>query len=248
MGDVKLSAVAAIKQELKKFENPEKAAFLPKFFQAFPGGYGEGDQFIGVKVPDLRKTARKFFKDFTLEQAENLLREPVHEYRLAALFILVLKYEQAKTEAAKKAIVDLYLNNIPMINNWDLVDASADKILGSYLWEKDKALLFELARSGQLWKQRIAIISTYHFIKRRQYETTLEIAKILLTNQQDLIHKAVGWMLREIGNRDFEAEFNFLKEHYRKMPRTMLRYAIEKFEESLRQQFLKGLVDEESPK
>ncbi len=140
------------------------------------------------------------------------------------------------------AIVDLYLNNIPYINNWDLVDASADRILGPYLFEREKDLLYTFARSDHLWKQRIAIITTFHFIRKGQYDDTFNIARILLTNKHDLIHKAVGWMLRETGNRDFAAELSFLKEHYREMPRTMLRYAIEKFEEGLRQQFLKGLV------
>lgn len=138
--------------------------------------------------------------------------------------------------------MDFYLNNIPYINNWDLVDSSADKILGPYFFEQEKDLLYTLAHSDHLWKQRIAIITTFHFIRNGQFNDTFNIAKILLKNKHDLIHKAVGWMLREIGNRDFEAELNFLKDHYREMPRTMLRYAIERFEEGLRQQFLKGLI------
>jgi len=237
-----LTYIQSVKNELQKHINVEKANFLPKFFQAFPGGYGEGDQFIGVTVPNKRKVARKFYKDIPLVEVEELLNEPIHEYRLTALFILILKYDKFKTDAEKKAIVNLYLNNIRCINNWDLVDSSADKILGPYLLDKEKDLLYELARSDDLWKQRIAIITTYYFIRNNQFDHTLNIAKILLDHKHDLIHKAVGWMLREVGNRDFDVEFNFLREHYPQMPRTMLRYAIEKFEEGLRQQFLKGLV------
>ena len=237
-----MTYIQSVKNELQKHINVEKANFLPKFFQAFPGGYGEGDQFIGVTVPNKRKVARKFYKDIPLVEVEELLNEPIHEYRLTALFILILKYDKFKTDAEKKAIVNLYLNNIRCINNWDLVDSSADKILGPYLLDKEKDLLYELARSDDLWKQRIAIITTYYFIRNNQFDHTLNIAKILLNHKHDLIHKAVGWMLREVGNRDFDVEFNFLREHYSQMPRTMLRYAIEKFEEGLRQQFLKGLV------
>lgn len=234
--------IEAVKDELDKHKDAEKAAFLPRYFKVIPGGYGEGDQFIGVTVPLQRKVARKYCREVSLDEIEVLLREPIHEYRLTALFLLVLKYDKAKDEGEQRAIVDLYLNNIPYINNWDLVDASADKILGPYFFERERDLLYTFARSEHLWKQRIAIITTFHFIRNGQYHDTFDIARILLQNKHDLIHKAVGWMLRETGNRDFAAEYSFLKEHYREMPRTMLRYAIEKFDESLRQQFLKGLV------
>lgn len=237
-----LKYVQSVKDEMEKHINLEKAEFLPKFFQAFPGGYGEGDQFIGVTVPSQRKIARKYYKDITLDEIDKLLREPIHEYRLTALFFLVLKYEKAKTEAEKKAIVDLYLNNIYYINNWDLVDSSADKILGPYFMDKERDLLYVFADSDHLWKQRIAIMTTYHFIRNYQFDDTFKIAEVLINHKHDLIHKAVGWMLRETGNRNFDAEFTFLKENYKVMPRTMLRYAIEKFEEGLRQRFLKGLV------
>lgn len=231
-----------MKDALQKYANPEKAKFLPKFFQAFPGGYGEGDRFIGITVPDQRKVAKKYYNDITLAEIAELLQAPVHEYRLTALFILVLQYGKASSEAAKQAIVELYCANTAGINNWDLVDASADKILGAYYFDKDKALLYEFVDSNDLWKQRIAIIATFYFIRNQQFADTLKIAELLLQHKHDLIHKAVGWMLREIGKRDFAVEFNFLKEHYRQMPRTMLRYAIEKFDEDLRQQFLKGLI------
>ncbi len=237
-----MKSIQAVKDELGKYKNAEKAEFLPRYFKAAPCGYGEGDQFIGVTVPLQRKVARKYYREVSLDDIEILLKEPVHEYRLTALFLLVLKYEKAKDEGEQRAIVDLYLNNIPYINNWDLVDSSADKILGPYFLERGKGLLYAFARSDHLWKQRIAIITTFHFIRNGQYDDTFNIAGILLQHKHDLIHKAVGWMLREVGNRDFAAEFNFLKEHYREMPRTMLRYAIEKFDEGLRQQFLKGEV------
>lgn len=237
-----MNYVQTIKDELQQYADKEKAAFLPKFFQAYPGGYGAGDEFIGVSVPNQRKVAKKYYKQVPLDIVEQLLHEPVHEYRLTALFILVYKYEKLTTEPERKAIVDLYMANTAYINNWDLVDSSADKILGAYLLDKEKDILYKFANSNDLWKQRIAVIATFHFIKHNRYNDTLKMAVILLTHKHDLIHKAVGWMLREIGNRDFEVEFNFLKVYYKQMPRTMLRYAIEKFEEVLRQQFLKGLV------
>lgn len=231
-----------LKDELHKYTSPEKAAHLPRFFKTGPGEYGEGDVFIGVTVPDQRKVARNFFKQLGLAEIQELLGEKIHEYRLTALFILTYKYEKAKDETEQKAIVNLYLANTAHINNWDLVDSSADKILGAYLFDKDKQLLYAFARSGDLWQQRMAIIATYYFIKKGEYQDTLKIAENFLAHKHDLIHKAVGWMLREVGNRNPEVELDFLKQHYHQMPRTMLRYAIEKFEEGLRQKFLKGLV------
>lgn len=237
-----MELVAQIKAELAAQSIPEKAEYFPTFFQAYPGGYGEGDRFLGVMVPAQRKAAKKYYQKMSLEEVEKLLQEPIHEYRLTALFILVLKFQKAKREEEREKIVRLYLNNLEYVNNWDLVDASAEKILGAYLFQKDKDLLYRLARSGQLWKQRVAIIATFYFIKQNQFTDTLEIAKILLQHEHDLIHKAVGWMLREVGKRNFQVEYDFLVEHYREMPRTMLRYAIEKFEPSLRQKFLQGLI------
>ncbi|MHB1418399.1 MAG: DNA alkylation repair protein [Bacillota bacterium] len=235
--------VHAVVTELQQYADKEKAEFLPKqFFKAYPGGYAEGEQFIGVTVPNQRKVARKYFLQVSMQEAKDLLHDSIHEHRLTALLILVLKYEKSKSDSEKKAIVDLYLDNTAYVNNWDLVDSSADKILGPYLLDKEKSILDELARSNDLWKQRIAIIATYHFIRNNMYEDTLRIAFILLHHPHDLIHKAVGWMLREIGNRDFEVEYNFLFNSYKEMPRTMLRYAIEKFDEELRQKFLKGLI------
>lgn len=231
-----------IKQDLEQYINAEKAAYFPRYFNAFPGGYGEGDEFLGITVPDQRKIAKKYYKIIPLESILILLREPIHEYRFTALAMLVYKYEKAKTEAERKGVVDLYLANLSYINNWDLVDLSADKILGAYFFDKDKDILYQLARGDHLWKQRIAIMSTFYFIRNNEFKDTLEIAQILLHHKHDLIHKAVGWMLREIGKRDLPTELNFLKEHYQTMPRTMLRYAIERFEPELREKFLKGLI------
>lgn len=229
-------------QQLNSYTNPEKAAFLPHFFQAYPGGYGEGDCFIGVTVPDQRKVARKYYRTISLEELTVLIQSNVHEHRLTAIFILVLKYEKTKSELEKENLVNFYLNNISAVNNWDLVDSSAYKILGAFLFDKDRSLLYHFAASGGLWPQRIAIISTLYFIKRDDFVDTLKIADSLLEHDHDLIHKAVGWMLREVGNRDFAVEYNYLKDRYRRMPRTMLRYAIEKFEPELRKQFLEGKI------
>ncbi|MGI6424605.1 MAG: DNA alkylation repair protein [Tepidanaerobacteraceae bacterium] len=237
-----MSYVEEIKEELKKCIKDEKAAYLPKFFQAFEGGYGEGDRFLGVVVPDQRKVARKHYQLVSMRDIEKLLNEPYHEYRLTALFIMVYKFEKSKDEKEKEEIANTYLDNIEAVNNWDLVDASAPKILGPFLWDKNKDILYEMAQTPDLWKQRIAIMSTFYFIKQGEFDDTLKIAKILLNHEHDLIHKAVGWMLREIGNRNFDIEYDFLKENYKVMPRTMLRYAIEKFEPDLRQKFLKGLI------
>lgn len=232
---------ATVKNELQQYADPEKAEILTRFFKAVPGGYGEGDRFMGVKVPLQRKIARRYYKQISLEETETLLQDPFHECRLTALFILCLQMEKGNPRQ-KEEIVQLYLRNLSQVNNWDLVDASAEKILGPYLMDKDKALLYELAKSGELWKERVAMMTTFHFIKNGCFAEALELAEGFLDHKHDLIHKAVGWMLREIGKRDFETEYAFLQQHYRKMPRTMLRYAIEKFDPQLRQKFLKGKI------
>ncbi len=234
--------IEAIKKYLQSCIDPEKAAHLPKFFQAYPGGYGEGDLFLGVTVPNQRKVSRKYSKIITMDELEELFKSKYHEHRLAAIFMLVLKYERAKTGQEQKQLIDFYLSNLSAVNNWDLVDSSAYKLLGPHLYDKDKSLLYELAVSNNLWKQRIAIITTYYFIKKDDYTHTFKLADLLIDHEHDLIHKAVGWMLREVGNRNFEAEFNFLIPRYKQMPRTMLRYAIEKFEPELRKEFLAGTV------
>ena len=232
--------IQKIKTKLKQIANKEKAEVLQRFFKTGPGEYGEGDVFIGVKVPDLRKVA-KDFRDLAAEDVIVLLESIIHEERLLALLILVRKYVKGN-ETAKKRIYRLYLKKTKFINSWDLVDGSAHHIVGDYLMDKNKAPLYRLAKSEDLWERRIAILATFYFIKHGKYEETLKIAKILITDEEDLIHKAVGWMLREIGKRDMIFEEMFLKQHYKEMPRTMLRYAIEKFPESKRQKYLKGEI------
>jgi 3-methyladenine DNA glycosylase AlkD len=211
-----------------------------KFFQAYSGGYGEGDKFWGITVPVQRSIAKKYYKLLSLEEMAVLIRHEVHEVRLTTLMMLVYRFEKSKDE--REAIARIYLDNLDYINNWDLVDSSAHYILGAWLLDKPHTILFELAKSDHLWKQRIAVISTYHFIRKGQYDTTLQLAELLLHHKHDLIHKAVGWMLRELGNRDYATEYAFLKQHYHTMPRTMLRYAMEKFDEDVRQDFLKGRI------
>ena len=220
--------LSKLKYELKQIANPEKATILQKFFKTGKGEYGEGDIFLGVTVLEQRKIAKRYV-DLDLKDIKELLSNKVHEYRLTGFLILIYKFEKAD-EKEKKGIVDFYLKNIKSANNWDLIDCVAEKILGSYLINKDKEILYELAKTDNLWKKRIAIISTFEFIKNDQFEDTLKISEILLNDEHDLIHKAVGWMLREVGKRDIEIEEAFLKKYYKTMPRTMLRYAIEKFD------------------
>lgn len=233
-----------IKDELRKYaksdEIEEKFAY---FHKTGKGGYAEKDIFIGVTVPDIRKVANEYYKDIPLKETENLLHSNYHEERLLALIILTYKMKKAK-ENEQKEIIELYINNTEYINGWDLVDLSAHYILGKYLLEHEdeKGILYDFANSNDLWKQRISIVSTWIFIRNNKYEDTLKIAEILLNNEHDLIHKAVGWMLREVGKKDFNIEYDFLIKHYKQMPRTMLRYSIEKFDEELRQDFLKGRI------
>lgn len=226
--------------ELAKVASAEKAKLLSRFFKTGKGEYGEGDQFIGVMVPETRKVARTFL-DSPLSTVENSLKSPIHEERLAALLILVEKYQKAKkkNDADKqKEIVDFYLKNKHGVNNWDLVDLTAHKIVGDYLLEKDRKMLYEFAKSPNLWDRRIAIISTFAFIPKMQFQDSFKLCEQLLNDKHDLMHKACGWMLREIGKRDEKALEGFLKKHANKMPRTMLRYAIEKFPEEKRKSYL----------
>lgn len=229
-------------ESLKDIAIPEKAAFLPKFFKAIPGGYGEGDQFLGVIVPDQRMIAKACFQEISLNEISELLHNPFHEVRLTALMMLVYRFEKLKSESERKEIVDFYLDHLSFINNWDLVDSSCYQILGAYYHKKDKSLFYELADSGKLWSQRVAMISSLYWIKKDVFEDALRLAEKLKNHPHDLMHKAVGWMLREIGKRDFDVVYDFLEKHYQTMPRTALRYAIEKFPEDLRQDFLKGRV------
>ncbi|MBI5051633.1 DNA alkylation repair protein [Candidatus Micrarchaeota archaeon] len=217
-----------VTQDLEKLANPEKAKILQGFFKTGKGEYGEGDIFLGITVPQTRKIA-KANSNLDLDEVEKLLKSKIHEQRLCALLILVNKYEKG-TSTEREKIVNLYLANTRLVNNWDLVDLTAPKILGHYLFDKDRSLLYKLAKSKSLWERRIAIISTFHYIRNDEFEDALRIAEILLNDRQELIHKAVGWMLREIGKRDLKAEESFLGKHHKNIPRVTLRYAIERFE------------------
>jgi len=233
-------SLTEIRKAISKQKNPTQALVLQRFFKTGKGEYGEGDIFYGIKVPEQRTIAKQF-KDLTFDDLKELIKSRVHEERLIAAFILVDQYKRGD-EKKKKIIFDFYLKNRKGINNWDLVDLSAPKIVGAYLIDKEKELLYKFANSNDLWEKRISIISTQAFIREHFFEDTLNISKILLDDKHDLIHKAVGWMLREIGNRDLETEEEFLKKHYKTMPRTMLRYAIEKFPEQKRIAYLRGKI------
>ena len=233
-------SVELFKKELKKKASKEKAIILARFFKTGPGHYGEGDKFLGVTVPDVRTVVNQF-ADLSLGDLQKLLNSPYHEERLGGLLAAVAKFGRAD-QKMQKDIYNFYLKNTRKINNWDLVDLTAEKIIGQYLEGKDKKILFKLAKSKNLWEKRIAILSTFHYIKKGKSELTFQIAKILLDDEHDLIHKAVGWMLREVGKRCGEEEEKFLKKYYRRMPRTMLRYAIERFEGNKRLKYLKSVI------
>lgn len=229
-----------LKQTLESLGDPDIAAHSQRFFKTGPGEYGEGDIFRGIRMPVLRQTAKKFIH-LSVDETTELLHSPFHEDRITALLIFVHKYKKG-TRADKQIIYDTYLSNTNYINNWDLVDASAHKIVGPHLEDRDRTILYTLAASSMLWERRIAMMSTYYFIRKDDYIDTLQIAELLLHDNEDLIHKVVGWMLRELGKRNFDLEDSFLEKHYKTMPRTMLRYAIEKFPEERRQAYLKGTI------
>ena len=227
-----------IQAELITLSNPEDARFLQRYFKTGPGQYGEGDLFRGIRVPVLRKLSLAG-QAMSLAQTELLLQGSYHEDRLLALLILVRKFAKAD-EAGKAFIYHMYLGSTRFINNWDLVDLSAEHIVGAYLNDKDQATLDRLAQAHSIWERRIAVLATFHFIRKGSFDATLRIAGTLLRDKEDLIHKAVGWMLREVGKRDQQREEAFLRAHHQVMPRTMLRYAIEKFPEEKRLSYLKG--------
>lgn len=237
-------SLALLRKTLKSYASPERKKSNKWFFKTGKGQYGYGDKFIGVSVPNSRKVARQF-QDLPFIDINKLLKSNIHEERLTALLLLVHKF-QTSEDKAKKKIYDFYLRNTRYINNWDLVDLSAGKIIGEYLLnrpKKDRKILYILARSKNLWKKRIAIISTYAFLsQKKDFIDTFKISDILLLDKHDLIHKAVGWMLREAGKRDQLALEQFLKSRYKNMPRTMLRYAIERFPEKKRKAYLKGKI------
>jgi 3-methyladenine DNA glycosylase AlkD len=238
--DVPHIAVAEIEGRLQSLANADDAAFLQRFFKTGPGEYGEGDLFLGIRVPVLRKLARDF-PDLDPAGCRALLTSPYHEARLLALLVMVRAYDRGD-EKARTAIYRMYLEHTACVNNWDLVDSSAEHIVGRHLRVRDRARLYELARSDSLWERRIAIMATFHFVKAGEFEDTLRIADLLISDRHDLIHKAVGWMVREVGKRDRTVAEAFLRPRYRHMPRTMLRYAIEKYPEELRQKYLRSTI------
>ncbi len=227
----------SLQTDLKKLADPQKAIVLQRFFKTGKGQYGEGDLFLGIVVPKQRILAKKYFNDITLSDTEKLLHGKFHEERLIALIILVLKFK--KFEDLQEKIYRLYLKNTKYINNWDLVDLTAPHIIGGYLFEKDKSVLIKLAKSKSLWEKRIAILATLYFTYYGRPEWAIKISEKLVKDKHDLIHKAVGWMLREVGKRcSQEIEEKFLQKHCKTMPRTMLRYAIERFPETTRKRYL----------
>ena len=229
-----------VKAQMQELSNPKIAEHSLRFFKTGPGEYGEGDLFLGIRVPVTKKVARKF-KELPVDEVLKLLKSKYHEERLLALIMLVNRFKK-ETDKEQKKIYEAYLSHTKYINNWDLVDGSAHQIVGGYLFERDRKPLYQLAKSKSLWERRISMIATYTFIKRDDFEDTLNLSAILLTDEEDLMHKAVGWMLREVGKKDIEVEERFLRKHYKKMPRTMLRYAIEKFEEKKRKGYLHGKI------
>lgn len=228
-----------IQADLRDLAIPEKAAFFPRFFKCGPGEYGEGDKFIGVTVPNQRTIARRYYKEATVEDLQKLLKSPWHEERNTALFIVVYKYQKSKLDSEKERWVTFYLENLDSVNNWDLVDSTASSILGDWLLTRDRRILSTLSNSDKLWHERIAVVATYAFIKAKETAPTYQFARQFLTHKHDLIHKACGWMLREAGKVDPSGLRGFLDECVPVMPRTMLRYALEKFEEDERKVYMK---------
>ena len=233
-------SINKLREKIKRVSNKKHAEAMLWFFKTGKGEYGEGDIFAGIKVPVQRKIAKEFL-NLSFTELKELLKSKVHEERLIVLLILVEKYEKGE-EKEKNKIFRFYIDNRKGINNWDLVDLSAPKIIGHYLLNKDKKLLYDLANSENLWDRRIAILATYSFIKSGNFDDALRISDLLLNDKHDLIHKAVGWMLREVGKKNLAVEEIFLQPRYNKMPRTMLRYAIEKFPETKRKKYLEGKI------
>jgi 3-methyladenine DNA glycosylase AlkD len=232
------STAQDIRRALAKLASPAKAKQLAGFFKTGPGQYGEGDRFLGVTVPQQRALVKRL-PELPLAEAVALLRGGVHEERLTALIFMVQRYQRARTPAAQKAVVTAYLANLKWVNNWDLVDLSAHEILGAWLIDKDRAVLHRLAASKALWQRRVSMVASYHFIHRGESKEALALAEKLLQDREDLMHKAVGWMLREVGKRVSLGDLRgFLKEHAATMPRTALRYAIERLPELERKKWM----------
>jgi|TARA_Y100000031_G_scaffold156411_1_gene210846 3-methyladenine DNA glycosylase AlkD len=226
-----------LKKELKQVADPARARHESRYFKTGKGEYGEGDIFLGIKTAYKRKLAKKY-SQLSLKDVEYLISSKFHDYRFIALVILINKYQKGDKQE-KKQIFNFYLKNTQHINNWDLVDISAPNIIGDYLLDKDRKILYKLVKSKSLWERRISVLATFRFIKENQFKDALKISEILLNDKHDLIHKAVGWMLRQVGKKDQMEEEKFLLKHYQKMPRIMLRYAIERFKENKRQFYLK---------
>ncbi|GEN78163.1 DNA alkylation repair protein [Chryseobacterium hagamense] len=237
------SAVKEIKEALTALAVSEKAEFFPKFFKTGKGEYGEGDLFIGVKVPDQRLVAKEYYEKISLQELSLLLSSGYHEHRLTALFILTFKFEKTKDGTVQETLVEFYLNHLQYINNWDLVDSSCYKILGRYCFENQhEDLLRNLSHSDMMWHKRIAVVGTMHYVKKGSFELTKEFVTRNLKHPHDLMHKANGWLLREMGQKNQQELIDYLNRYYQEMPRTCLRYAIEKLDEALRQDYLKGRI------
>lgn len=237
------SIVSEIKTALQELSIPGKAEIMQTFFKTGKGEYGEGDVFIGVTVPDQRSVAKEFYNNISLEELGELLSSKIHEHRLTALLILVHQFEKTKDKIKQKEIIDFYLKHTKHINNWDLVDTSCYKILGRYCFEnQDSKILEKLSDSKNMWEMRMAIVATMHHIKKGKFELTKAFALKNLKHPHDLMHKANGWLLREMGNKNETELLDFLNMHYKEMPRTCLRYAIEKLEEEVRKNYLKGRI------
>lgn len=232
-----MSNLKKLKSDLHSLGSPEKAKLLQGFFKTGKGEYGEGDSFLGVKVPECRAIAKKY-NDLPLKEISELLKSKIHEERLTALLILLHRFQKNPS----KEIYDFYLSNTKYVNNWDLVDLTAHKIVGAFLVEKPRDILYKLASSSSLWERRISMVSTFAFLPEKDFKDSLALAEILLKDKHDLMHKAVGWVLREIGKKDLTVLKDFLKKHYKQMPRTALRYSIEKFPEAERKKYLRGEI------
>jgi 3-methyladenine DNA glycosylase AlkD len=228
-----------LRKELQKLSNKKRAAAMQKFFKTAEGEYAFGDVFIGLTVPQSRQLAIKY-KDLAFEDLYKLIRSEVHEERLIALLIMVHNFKA--DEMLQRRIYEFFMKNIKFVNNWDLVDLASDKIVGGYLIDKPKAVLYKLANSKNMWERRIAMVATYNFIKNEMYDDAISIAEKLVEDENDLIQKAVGWMLREVGKRNKSIEEAFLKKHYKTMGRTALRYSLEKFPETSRKAYMLGTV------
>ncbi|MGG7470247.1 DNA alkylation repair protein [Chryseobacterium arthrosphaerae] len=235
--------IKEIQEALAVLSIPEKAEFFPRFFKTGKGEYGEGDLFLGVKVPDQRSVAKEYYPKISWVELSVLLSSQYHEHRLTAIFMLVLKFEKTKDKAVKDDAVKFYLDHLPYVNNWDIVDSSCYKILGRYAFENQKeSLLRDLSKSEEMWHKRIAVVGTMYYLKKGSFDLTKEFVTRNLKHPHDLMHKANGWLLREMGQKNEAELISYLKQYYKEMPRTCLRYSIEKLDEDLRQDYLKGRV------